>query len=80
MDNLKLAAIVLLHIFDALQQNGEQVAQAYFELRTIEVGIGLKNNPIYRFEILCFHISYMVFCWGDWEVPPVSENLVNPPI
>ena len=30
------------HICDALQQNREQVAQAYFEMWAIEVGIGVK--------------------------------------
>ena len=27
---------------DAIQQNSEQVAQAYFEICAIEVGIGVK--------------------------------------
>ena len=38
-------------ICDALQQNREQVAHAYFEIWTIEVGIGVKNNSSVDFEI-----------------------------
>ena len=34
---------------DALQQNREQVVQAYFEIWTIEVGIGVKNNSAVDF-------------------------------
>ena len=39
----------------ALQQNSEQVAQAYFEIWTIEVGIGVKNDSPVKLEVLvCF--------------------------
>ena len=41
---------------DALQQNREQVMQAYFEIWTIEIGIEVKNNSSTDFEILAFHI------------------------
>ena len=39
---------------DALQQNREQVARAYFQIWTNEVGIGVKNNPSVDFEIFVF--------------------------
>ena len=41
-------------IYDPLQQNREQVAQAYFEIWTIEVGLGVKNNSSVDFEIFVF--------------------------
>ena len=41
-------------ICDALQQNREQVAQAYFEIWTIEVGIEVKNNSSVDSEIYVF--------------------------
>ena len=40
-----------MSLCDALQQNREQVAQAYFEIETIGVGIGVKNNSLVDFEI-----------------------------
>ena len=42
---------------DALQQNREQVALAYFEMWVIEVGIGVKNDSSVDFEI-CFLFFY----------------------
>ena len=41
-------------ICDALQQNKEQVTQAYFEIWTIKVGIGLKNNSSVDFQTFVF--------------------------
>ena len=43
-----------LMICDAAQQNREQVGQAYFEIRSIEVSIGVKNNSSVDFEIFGF--------------------------
>ena len=43
----------------ALQQNREQVAQAYFEIGSIEVGIGVKNNSFVDFEILWVFFTYI---------------------
>ena len=39
---------------DALQKNREQVAQAYLEMWTIEVGIWVKNNSSVDFDIFIF--------------------------
>ena len=44
---------ILPHVH-ALQQNREQDAQSCFEMRTIEVGIGMKNNSSVDFEISVF--------------------------
>ena len=41
-------------ICDALQQNREQMAQAYFEIWAIEVGIGVRNNSSIDSEIFVF--------------------------
>ena len=41
---------------DVLQENREQVTQAYFEIWTIEVGIGVKNNSYVDFGSLFFYI------------------------
>ena len=41
-------------ICDALQQNRKQVAQAYFEVWTIEVPWGVKNNSSVNFKIFDF--------------------------
>ena len=38
-------------ICDTFQQNREQVTQVYFEIWTIEVGIGVKNNSFVDIEI-----------------------------
>ena len=42
-------------ICDALQQNKEQVAQAYFEIWAFEVSIGMKSDSSVDFEILIFY-------------------------
>ena len=42
------------HICDALQQNREQVAQAYFEIWAIEFGMVVKNDSSDDFEIFVF--------------------------
>ena len=44
----------IINICDALQQNREQVAQAYFEIWAIKVGIGVKNESSVDFEIFFF--------------------------
>ena len=41
-------------ICDTLQQNREQVAQTYFKLWIIKVGMGVKNNSSVDFEIFVF--------------------------
>ena len=41
-------------ICDGLQQNREQVAQAYFQIWAIEVGIGGENDSSVDFEIFVF--------------------------
>ena len=41
-------------ICGALQQNREQVTETYFEIWTIHVGIGVKNNSSVDFEIFVF--------------------------
>ena len=46
---------------DALQQTREQVAQAYFEIWTIEVSVGVKNNSSVDFEIFVF--TYLKKCF-----------------
>ena len=51
-----------MRICDALQQNREQVAQAYFEIWTTEVGTGMKNNSSVNFEIFWGGIP-----WGDFK-------------
>ena len=38
--------LLVLKICHSLQQGREQVAQAYFEIWTIEVGIGMKNKSL----------------------------------
>ena len=43
---------------DALQQNRKQVLQVYFEIRTIEVGVGVKNNSSVDFEIFFTYVNY----------------------
>ena len=40
----------------ALQQNKEQVAQAYFEIWAIEVGIGVKDDSSVDFEMFVFFL------------------------
>ena len=50
-------------ICDTLQQNREQVAQAYFEKWIIEVVIGVsKNKSSADFEILGFFFAYTIIC------------------
>ena len=57
----------LLHSCDALQQNREQVAEAYFEIRTIEVGKVLKNNSSVDFQIFGFFLHTLIcFLWPLW--------------
>ena len=41
-------------ICDALKQSREQVAQAYFEIWTTEVCLGVKNNSSVHSEIFGF--------------------------
>ena len=48
-------------ICDALQQRREQVAQAYFEIWTIEVSIGVKNNSSVDFEIFVSLHTFICF-------------------
>ena len=50
----------MILIFDALQQNREQVAQGYFEIWTIEVGIGVKNNSSVDFEMFAFFLHTLM--------------------
>ena len=52
---------------DALQQNREQVAHAYFEIWTKEVGIGMKNNLSVDFEICFLFVCLFVF-YIPWYV------------
>ena len=52
----------LLIICDALQQNREQVVLAYFEIWTIEVGIGVKSYSSVDFEIFVPSLP----CNSDW--------------
>ena len=46
-----------INSFDALQHHGEQVGQVYFEKRTIEAGIGVKNLSSFDFDIFIFTYS-----------------------
>ena len=41
-------------MWDVLQQNGEQVAQAYFAIWAIEVGKGVKNDSSVDFEFFVY--------------------------
>ena len=46
---------------DALQQNRKQVTQAKFEIWTIEVGLGVKNNLTVKFDIYFFFLPYVFY-------------------
>ena len=56
---------------DALQQNREQVTQAYFEIWAIEVGIGVKNYSSVDFEI--FDFLHTLICFTS---PPCKFWLI----
>ena len=53
----------LIHnlICDALQQNREHDAHAYFEIWTIEFGTGVKNNSPVNFEIFYFILFSFIY-------------------
>ena len=58
MAELNFATLKFDDICDALQQNRERVALAYFEIWTIkiiEVGMGGNNSPV-DFEIFIFYV------------------------
>ena len=44
---------------DALQQNREQVTQAYFEIRAIEVGTVVKTDSSVDFDFFFFFLLFM---------------------
>ena len=54
---------------DALRQNREQVVQAYFEIWTIEVDKGVKNDSLVDFDIFfsipeyVFYHPHVIFDW-----------------
>ena len=56
-------ASLLQLICAALQQNREQVAQVYFEIWTIEVGIGWKITllSILRFCLFTYLLKYVFY-------------------
>ena len=51
----------MVHICGVLQQNRQQVAQVYFEIWTIELGIGVKNKSSVDFEIFAFLHTLVCF-------------------
>ena len=57
----------------ALQQNKEQVTQAYFEIWTIEVGIGLKNNPYVDFQIFSFIFFFFTYLICFYHCHVISD-------
>ena len=59
--------ITVTYLIYVLQQNREQVAQAYFEIWTIEVGKEVKNNPSFNFEVF-------VLCTLCLLSPPYTCN------
>ena len=60
-------------ICDALQQNKEQVAQAYFEIYTIEFGTGVKNNSSVDFEIFFFLHTLICFLSPPCDFWPIFK-------
>ena len=64
-------------ICDALQQNREQVAQAYFEIWTITVGIGVKNNSSVDFEIFSFLHTLICFPSPPCNFWLIFQNFVR---
>ena len=59
--NTSLLETMKEHKCDALQPNGEQVAQAYFEIRTIEVGKRVKNNSSVNFETFTYLNMFSIY-------------------
>ena len=75
------------HICDALQQNGEQITQAYFKIWTIEVGgMKIKSSVNFQTFVRLFVFTYLnpnlpdpvnFVPFGTMRYSPFDINLIS---